>query len=1144
MAGYTRQSAASIVPTAVVRATPLNDEFNALRDAFVVASGHKHDGTTAEGAYVPLISDTNSRNKLAVDPTNNRLSLFVNVSGAAAEQLRFADGVILPVVDNDIDLGSPTFEFKDIYIDGTANIDSLIADTASIAAGSINNTVIGNSTPAAGTFTSITANVSATLASAAISGGTINNTVIGGTTPAAATFTNLTVNTAATIASAAISAGTINNTVIGGTTAAAITGTTITANTGFSGNLTGNVTGNVTASSGTSTFNNATVNGTLTGTLTGNVSASSGTSTFNNVTITGTLNMDAGTAGTITNLSTPTNSGDAATKGYVDTAISNLIGTAPGTLDTLGEIADALNDDANIAATLTNQIATKVSKSGDSMTGALAMGTNKITGLGDPTNPQDAATKTYVDTQRDTRLALSGGTMTGAIAMGTNKITGLGDPTSNQDAATKVYVDGILGSATSAAASAAAAATSASNAATSASNASTSASNAATSASNAASSASAAAASYDSFDDRYLGAKSSAPTLDNDGNALLEGAFYWDSVVKKMFVWSGTAWVQSTLAVNDFIQYVAPGTVGNVLTSNGTVWTSAPASGGSTNVQEFSSSATWTKPAGVSSVLVELWGAGGGGGSGSVGISSYVIGGSGGAGGGYNYRVYKASDVPSSLTITIGAGGAGGAAVGTSSTNGNAGTSGGTTSFGSLLFAYGGFGGAAGLVGATSALAGGGGGGSLSAGTASAGGSPLTVSTSSTFNVFGGGSPTTGIPQPSIYGGSAGGGFASGSLTYYGAQSIYGGGGGGCGTTFASNALVSFSGTNNTNAFGSNALGGSGSIYVNSNSPFPAVISSTLYFVSRTGLISYTSDGTNFTNQISIPNCNGRLISDGTYFYITTDAGVYRSTNLTTWTAVTMPITAVWRNSIYAGGRYIFVGFASGSAAIAVSTDLVSWNTYAITGSDNSWTDIQFDGTNYVICGGTTTGRVAYSSNGSTWTLATNPSVGASTISLAVNGSTWCVVADGSAVRRTTDSGATWTSVYTSSRLVPQISYVSGKFVVLANGSSFQLWHSESTDGITWTTETQKAGAPFGTGKRAIALGSDFFIAGASQPIKTESTFTTLAFITSFTTGTNGGVGGNGLTASGGAGGGAAVTGFTSGAGGSGGNGFARITAW
>jgi hypothetical protein len=92
------------------------------------------------------------------------------------------------------------------------------------------------------------------------------------------------------------------------------------------------------------------------------------------------------------------------------------------------------------------------------MTGAIAMGTSKITGLGNPTSAQDAATKTYVDTADALKLNLTGGTMSGAIAMGTNKITGVGNPTLAQDAATKDYVDDILGSATSAATSAAAAA--------------------------------------------------------------------------------------------------------------------------------------------------------------------------------------------------------------------------------------------------------------------------------------------------------------------------------------------------------------------------------------------------------------------------------------------------------------------------------------------------------------------------------------------------------------------------------------------------------------------------------------------------------------------------------------------------------------
>jgi hypothetical protein len=47
---------------------------------------------------------------------------------------------------------------------------------------------------------------------------------------------------------------------------------------------------------------------------------------------------------------------------------------------------------------------------------------------------------------------------------------------------------------------------------------------------------------YDNFDDRYLGAKSAPPTLDNDGNALVVGALYFDTTVNEWRIWNGVAW--------------------------------------------------------------------------------------------------------------------------------------------------------------------------------------------------------------------------------------------------------------------------------------------------------------------------------------------------------------------------------------------------------------------------------------------------------------------------------------------------------------------------------------------------------------------------------------------------------------------------
>jgi trimeric autotransporter adhesin len=346
-------------------------------------------------------------------------------------------------------------------------------------------------------------------------------------TTATATVTGtLTANGTFASSNAVITGGSVNSTPIGASTASTVRGTTVTATTGFVGGLTGNVTGNLT---GNITGN---VAGNLTGNVTGNVTASSGTTTLNDLVVNGTADF---TNTKLTNVVTPTVGTDAANKSYVDDTVAAVIDSAPAALDTLNELAAALGDDANFAGTVTTALATKLPLAGGTMTGAIAMGTSKITGLGDPTSAQDAATKTYVDTADALKLNLTGGTMSGAIAMGTNKITGLGDPTLAQDAATKTYVDDILGSATSAATSAAAAATSASNAATSASNAASS----ATASSNSATSA---AASYDAFDDRYLGSKASDPVLDNDGNALLTGALYFNSTSDDMKVYTGSTW--------------------------------------------------------------------------------------------------------------------------------------------------------------------------------------------------------------------------------------------------------------------------------------------------------------------------------------------------------------------------------------------------------------------------------------------------------------------------------------------------------------------------------------------------------------------------------------------------------------------------
>ena len=505
MAGYTRQSVADIIANAVIKAAPVNAEFNTIRDAFAISGGHRHDGSSTEGAYVPLIADTDALNKVVVDTSNNRISFFSEVSGSAVEQLRIQDGAVVPVTDDDIDLGTSSLKFKDIYIDGVGYFDSIsVSGTAA--------------------FSNID-----------INGGTIDGASIGASSANAGSFTTLSSSGQSTLASVDINGGAVDGTVIGANNPSSVAATTVTASSGFTGALTGQVTGNVTGN----------VSGNLTGDVTGNVTANSGLSTFNNVTVNGTLDV---TGTTIANVTDPSNAQDAATKNYVDTEVAALVASAPGTLDTLNELAAALNDDPNFSTTVTNSIATKLPLAGGTMSGAIAMATNKITGLGNPTAAQDAATKNYADS---TFLTLSGGTMTGAIDMGSQKITTTYTPSNGPDLTNKTYVDGLFGSSQSAATSAAQAQASAASAATSATNAANSATAAASSETNAAASATAAAASYDSFDDRYLGAKSSAPTVDNDGDALLVGSLYFNTTTNIMNVRSsGGSWQSAGSSVN------------------------------------------------------------------------------------------------------------------------------------------------------------------------------------------------------------------------------------------------------------------------------------------------------------------------------------------------------------------------------------------------------------------------------------------------------------------------------------------------------------------------------------------------------------------------------------------------------------------
>lgn len=117
MTGYVRNDTTNNIATGnVINASDLDGEFDAIVNAFNASTGHTHDGTSAEGAAITKVGPS--------------------------QALEVTSTALIPKTDNTLDLGSSSYEFKDLYIDGTANIDSLVADTADINGGTIDGVTI------------------------------------------------------------------------------------------------------------------------------------------------------------------------------------------------------------------------------------------------------------------------------------------------------------------------------------------------------------------------------------------------------------------------------------------------------------------------------------------------------------------------------------------------------------------------------------------------------------------------------------------------------------------------------------------------------------------------------------------------------------------------------------------------------------------------------------------------------------------------------------------------------------------------------------------------------------------------------------------------------------------------------------------
>ncbi len=316
MTGYVRADVTNQIQNGnIVDATTLDAEYDAVQTAFNATVGHKHDGSVGEGAPIVVLGPGQE-----IDITSSAvLPETTNVMDLGSPALRFKDGYFagsvgintdlavggdvdllgtvvvgdigadfLPETDDLWDLGSTTKEWQDLWIDGTANIDSLIADTADINGGTIDGVVIGGSVRGAVNATTLNASGNSTLTGSVSSGAITSTGAVSGTSLASSGTLNVTGNSTLT---GAVNSGAVTASSLSSSGALSVTGNStltgaVTATTTL--NVAGNstLTGSVSSGTITSTGNLNGVNGTLSGTLavTGNTTLS-GNNTINNTVV-------------------------------------------------------------------------------------------------------------------------------------------------------------------------------------------------------------------------------------------------------------------------------------------------------------------------------------------------------------------------------------------------------------------------------------------------------------------------------------------------------------------------------------------------------------------------------------------------------------------------------------------------------------------------------------------------------------------------------------------------------------------------------------------------------------------------------------------------------------------------------------------
>ena len=432
MAGtsYTRQS--TITDGDLITASIFNNEYNQILNAFAYATssttGHQHDGSAGQGGNIAKIGDQDFKNKVVISAANNRVEFYSEVSNSPVEQVRIQDGLITPVTDSDVDLGTTSVRFKDAFVDSVTITNNIV----------VGGTVDGRDVATDGTKldgieASATADQTNEEIRTAVEAASDSNVFTDADhTKLNAIEASATADQTDAQIRAAVEAATDSNVF----TDADHTKLNAIEASATADQTDAEIRAAVEAATDSNVFTDADH------TKLNAIEASADVTDTTNVTAAGAL-MDS----EVTNLAQVKafDSSDYATAAQGTLAAAALPksgGAMTGAITTNSTFdgVDIATRDG-VLTTTTNTANAALPKSGGAMTGAI---TTNSTFDGVDIATRDGVLSSTTTTA-NAALPKAGGTMSGAIAMGTSKITGAGDPTAAQDVATKAYVDANAG---------------------------------------------------------------------------------------------------------------------------------------------------------------------------------------------------------------------------------------------------------------------------------------------------------------------------------------------------------------------------------------------------------------------------------------------------------------------------------------------------------------------------------------------------------------------------------------------------------------------------------------------------------------------------------------------------------------------------